>query len=139
MKQQSIDMLRASAPEGLRQKNPAMDQMRKSMLGPKGAKVKLKVKKGEKANPLKIFEAIDRFKSRNTSMSTSNIEYTFSETSYSESRVSESEGMTVLEEEYKEEILAKLKEEKDGENKGSENVEDNAGEASENKAEGIST
>ena len=87
--------------------------MRKSMLGPKGAKVKLKVKKGEKANPLKIFEAIDRYKSqRDSSLSSSGIEYTFSET---ESRPSESEGMSVLEEEHKEEMLAKLKEEENKE------------------------
>ena len=79
------------------------------MLGPKGAKVKLKVKKGEKSNPLRIFEAIDRYKSLRDSTISSSVEYTFSETD--SSRPSESEGMSVLEEENKEEILAKLKEE----------------------------
>ena len=46
--------------------------MRQSMLGPNGAKLRLKVKKGEKLNVSKIFEAIeDRSKLMRSSMMSS--------------------------------------------------------------------
>ncbi len=102
-------------PENLRQKNPAMEEMRKSVLGPKGAKMKLKLKKGEKADPRKIWAAIDKHESiRNSMISLNSSEYTFTETSYS--RNSDIGSTSVIEEESKENLLSKLKDEASGEN-----------------------
>ena len=92
----------------LREKNPATEHMTKSAIA-RARKVKLKLKKGEKSNPLKIFEAINKYKS-SRDMSAS-AEFTFTESSVSDSRQMENEGAAVLEEEQREEILAKLKEE----------------------------
>ena len=61
-------------------------------------------------NPLKILEAIDRYKSNRSSLSSSSVDFTFTDGSLSESR---SEGLAVLEDENQEEMLAKLKEEED--------------------------
>lgn len=100
-------------PENLRQKNPAMEEMRKSVLGPKGAKMKLKLKKGEKADPRKIFAAIDKHESlRNSMISLNSSEYTWTETS----RTSDIGSTSVIEEESKENLLSKLKDEASGEN-----------------------
>lgn len=101
----------------LRQKNPATEHMTQSAIA-RARKVKLKLKKGEKSNPLKIFEAINKYKSsRDMSAST---EFTFTESSISDSRHVESEGAAVLEEEQKEDILAKLKEEENNKTQNNE-------------------
>jgi len=111
--QEQVNKVAGPIPENLREKNPQMDNMRKSVLGPKGAKMKLTIKKGEKGNANKIFEAITKHGNlRNSMVSFNSSDYTFTEASYSEPRTSDIESLSGIEEGN---ILSKLKEEENKE------------------------